>query len=167
MSRAALMIRPARPEDAAAMAQVNVQSWRETYRGLMPDARLDDPGFLTARERFWTMALTDERYRENRVAVAERDGTVIGIAMSGPPLDDDATWTRQLYVLYVLAAEHGTGAGPALMEAVVDPQQSVALWVADPNPRAQAFYRKHGFVSDGATQTDHGVREIRMVRRAL
>ncbi len=160
----AFTIRSARPDDASAIAHVNVQSWRETYRGLMPDARLDDPGFLTARERFWSMALTDERYRDNRVAVAERTGKLIGIAMSGPPLDDDATWTRQLYVLYVLAAEHGTGAGLALMEMVVDPQESVALWVADPNPRAQAFYRKNGFVEDGSTQTDHGVREIRMTR---
>jgi predicted GNAT family N-acyltransferase len=40
----------------------------------------------------------------------------------------------------------------------------VALWVADPNPRAQAFYRKHGFVADGSAQVEDGVREIRMVR---
>jgi len=57
-------------------------------------------------------------------------------------------------VLYVLAAAHGSGAGPALLDAVVDPEESAALWVADPNPRAQAFYRKHGFVADGATQLD-------------
>jgi hypothetical protein len=78
--------------------------------------------------------LTDERYRENRVAVAERDGERVGIAMSGPPLDAGAAWARQLYVLYVYAADHGTGAGLALLEAVVDPEESAALWVADPNP---------------------------------
>ncbi len=60
--------------------------------------------------------------------------------------------------------DHGTGAGPALLEAVVDPEEPVALWVADPNPRAQAFYRKHGFVADGPAQIEGGVREIRMVR---
>ena len=84
--------------------------------------------------------------------------------MSGPPLDAAAAWTRQLHVLYVHAADHGTGAGSALLEAVVDPDESAALWVADPNPRAQAFYRKHGFVADGSAQVEHGVREIRMVR---
>jgi ribosomal protein S18 acetylase RimI-like enzyme len=146
------------------MARVKVQCWQETYRGLMSDAVLDDSGFLAARERFWTAALTDERYRENRVAVAERDGEMVGIAMSGPPSNAGATWTRQLYVLYVYSADHGTGAGPALLEAVVDPEESAALWVADPNPRAQAFYRKYGFVADGTAQVEDGVREIHMVR---
>nr|WP_211195914.1 GNAT family N-acetyltransferase [Agromyces sp. H66] len=31
-------------------------------------------------------------------------------------------------------------------------------------PRAQAFYRKHGFVADGTMQVEDGVRGIRMVR---
>lgn len=130
----------------------------------MPDEVLDDPGLVAAREQFWTVALTDERYRDNRVAVAERDDTVIGVAMSGPPLEGPASWRRQLYVLYVHAEDHGTGAGAALLGAVVAPGESAVLWVADPNPRAQAFYRKHGFVSDGATKLDHGIRMVRMVR---
>jgi GNAT superfamily N-acetyltransferase len=146
------------------MARVNVRWWQETYRGLKPDAVLDDPGFLAAREHFWTAALTDERYREKRAAVAERDGELAGIAMSGPPLDAGAAWTRQLYVLYVIAADHGTGAGRELLEAVIDAAEPAALWVADPNPRAQAFYRKHGFVADGMVQVEDGLREIRMVR---
>jgi len=110
---------------------------------------LDDPGFLAARERFWTAALTDERYRENRAVVAERDGELVGIAMSGPPLDAGAAWTRQLYVLYVIAADHGTGAGRELLEAVIDAAEPTALWVADPNPRAQAFYRKQASLPTG------------------
>jgi GNAT superfamily N-acetyltransferase len=146
------------------MARVQVRCWQETYRGLMSDAVLDDPDFPAARERFWTAVLTDERYRLSRVAVAVRDNELVGIALSAPPQDVTAVWTRHLYVLYVLAADHGTGAGRALLEAVVDPAESAALWVADPNPRAQAFYRKHGFVPDGTAQVEDGVREIRMVR---
>ena len=146
------------------MARAHVRCWQETYRGLMPDAVLDDPGFPAARERMWTRALTDERYRQNRVAVAERDEQLVGIAMSGPPENVTAAWARQLYVLYVYAADHGTGAGRALLEAVITPSKSAVLWVADPNPRAQAFYRKHGFVPDGTAKVEDGVREIRMVR---
>jgi hypothetical protein len=54
--------------------------------------------------------------------------------------------------------------GKALLDAVVAPGETAALWVADPNPRAQAFYRKHVFVPDGVSQTEDNVREIRMVR---
>jgi GNAT superfamily N-acetyltransferase len=158
-----LAVRSARVEDAAQMARVNVRCWQQTYRGLLSDAELDDPDLTAVRQQFWTAALTDERHRENRVAVAECEGQLIGIAMSGPPLDADAAWARQLFVLYVLAAYHGSGAGPALLSAVVDPAESVALWVADPNPRAQAFYRKYGFVADGAVQVERGLRIIRMV----
>jgi L-amino acid N-acyltransferase YncA len=158
-----LIIRPARVQDAGQMAHVHVRCWQETYRGLMPDALLDDPGLAAARERMWTAALTGERYR---VAVAERDDELAGIAMSGPPEALPAAWTRQLYVLYVYAADHGTGAGRALLQAVIDSAESAALWVADPNPRAQGFYRKHGFVADGTARLDDGVRETRMVRGA-
>jgi len=55
---------------------------------------------------------------------------------------------QQLYVLY----------------AVIDRTVSAALWVADPNPPAQTFYRKHGFLPDGAVRTDDDVRELGMVR---
>jgi ribosomal protein S18 acetylase RimI-like enzyme len=159
-----LTIRPGRVQDVAQMARVHVRCWQETYRGLMPDAVLDDPGFPAARERMWTQVLTCERYRQNRVAVAERDEELAGIAMSGPPEDVTAAWARQLYVLYVYAADHGTGVGRALLEAVIAPAEPAVLWVADPNPRAQAFYRKHGFVPDGTARAEDGVREIRMVR---
>ena len=113
------------------MARVHVRCWQEAYRKLMRDAVLDDPGFPAARERMWTGALTDTRYRHNRVAVAERDDELVGIAMSGPPEDVTAAWVGQLYVLYVQAADHGTGAGRALLDAVIDSAESAALWVAD------------------------------------
>ncbi|WGL52027.1 hypothetical protein P5P86_19000 [Nocardioides sp. BP30] len=129
-------VRPARIEDIDQLAEVHVRCWQEAYRGLVPDSVLDDPALPARRRRLWTAALTDERYRANTVAVAERESRVVGIAMSGPPLDAEAAWTRDLYVLYLRAAEHGSGAGAALLGAVLDPDDTAALWVADPNPRA-------------------------------
>jgi hypothetical protein len=34
------------------------------------------------------------------------------------------------------------------------------MWVADPNPRAQAFYRKHGFVLDFRDRDGLGLRYL-------
>jgi hypothetical protein len=135
-----LIIRPGQVEDVAQMGRVHVRCWQETYQGLMPDAVLDDLGFPAARVRMWTQVLTHERYRQNRVAVAERDEQLIGIAMSGPPEYVTAAWSRQPYVLYVYAADHGTGVGRA---GVL--------------PQARLRTRRDPQVADG-------VREIRMVR---
>jgi len=145
------------------MARVIVDTWRETYRGVMSDAVLDDPGLLAWRETFWAAVFNDPQYAQNMTAVAVHDGTLIGVAMSGPPLDGD-DGPRQLYILYTYAAFHGSGAGAALLDAVIDPSRPAVLWVADPNPRAQAFYRKHGFIPDGAVQVENDVLEIRMIR---
>ena len=157
-------VRPATPEDATEMARIHVTSWQETYRGVMSDEMLDDPQFVATRERFWMLGLTDERFAPDRIAVAEYGGELIGIAQSASPTDADATWGQQLNVLYVLASAHGTGAGAGLLDAVISPGEAAALWVADPNPRAQAFYRKHGFIADGSSKEEYGITEIRMVR---
>lgn len=160
-----IQVRAAVDHDVPWMARLHVESWCETYRGLMADAVLDDPEFVSRRQRFWTAALSDPLYAANRIAVAERDGSLIGIAMAGPVIEPDVQWSAQLYVLYTYAAVHGLGAGAALLDTVTEPATTVGLWVADPNPRAQTFYRKHGFLPDGTDKVEDGVREIRMVRR--
>ena len=94
------------------------------------------------------------------------DGEIVGIAMSraADPYEEDASVEVNLTVLYVLQAHHGTGLGAALLDPVVRPDGTASLWVADPNPRAQAFYRKHRFDFDGAGRVESGVRELRMAR---
>ena len=147
------------------MASVHVASWRDTYRGtLVSDDVLDSPDLLGSRERFWIAALTDERWADIRVAVAEREGIIVGIAMSNPVEGEE--WAWHLNVLYVAKECHGTGAGEALLNAVIDPAEPAGLWVGDPVPRAQAFYRKNGFAPDGTVKIEDGIREIRMVRPA-
>jgi len=159
------MVRRATPADVLEMARVHVDTWRETYRGVMSDEVLDDPQLLRSREEFWTAALTDPRYERNVAAVAISDENLIGIAMSGLQLHSDAS--QQLYLLYTYAAFYGSGVGTALLDAVIDRSTPASLWVADPNSRAQAFYLKHGFVADGAVKSDGDLREIRMVRTPL
>ncbi|MBJ2119804.1 GNAT family N-acetyltransferase [Arthrobacter sp. MSA 4-2] len=145
------------------MARVHVQSWQETYRGLVPDAVLDDPGFPAARERQWLNAFTDPRWATQRIAVAEHGGPLVGLAMTGP--SDDDPDLMHLYVLYLLAEHHGSGTGTDLLHAVIDPDKVTTLWVAERNPRAQAFYRKYGFELDGGSKIEGGVLDLRMVRR--
>ena len=159
------VIRTAAEPDVPRMARLHVVSWRETYRGLIPDDVLDAHDFVERRERFWTAVLTDLRSGERRAVVAERGEELVGIGLTGPVMEPDVDWTRQLFVLYATSSVHGTGVGAAVLEAVLDPDAVTGLWVADPNPRAQAFYRKHGFDFDGVSKIEDGVTELRLVRR--
>ncbi|UVI35567.1 GNAT family N-acetyltransferase [Brevibacterium spongiae] len=180
-------VRPPVPADADAMARVHVDTWLETYRGIMPDELLDAPDLLDRRRQMWTNIIAEADPSRFTCAVAETDDRIVGIAMAGPPEEGENRQgaspedeggsvlgrdkvehpeDRHLYVLYAYRSMHRTGAGQDLLDAVIDPSVTTALWVADPNPRAQAFYAKNGFIADGTVKTDDydGVREVRMVR---
>ncbi|MDZ8200476.1 GNAT family N-acetyltransferase [Microbacterium sp. SSW1-59] len=163
----AFLLRPPRPADAAPLAALHVETWRQTYAGLMP-AETFGADMLRSRRRLWDRALNDPR-ADMRIRLAEAGGQLIGFAWSGDAVGNTGTRPPrdlQLYALYVDALHHGGGAGQALLNAVLGDEPAV-LWVAKENSRAVAFYRRNGFVPDGTEQvepTAPDVTDIRMVR---
>lgn len=159
-------IGPPRREEAAAIAVVHVQGWREAYGHLLPERFYDD-AVLEQRRAMWTRALEREEVRD-RTRVARADGVVIGFALRGPADREDPAPARatMLFAIYVLASHHGTGAGQGLLDAVLGAEPA-QLWVARDNPRAIAFYTRNGFTPDGAEKADPDLEdlpEIRLVR---
>ena len=158
------VIRPAEPRDAAALGRVHVECWREAYAHLLSAELLAglDP---LARGEGWSRMLAHNAPDE-RVSVLEVDGELRGFASSGPCLDDDAPRAKSLYAIYLYADEHGSGAGQALLDSVIA-DEPAALWIADGNPRAEAFYRRNGFERDGTEKSEPRLEElleVRMVR---
>jgi GNAT superfamily N-acetyltransferase len=157
----ALLIRPARVSDAEAISAIRVQSWRETYVGLLSAEFL---GTLDAEAQVprWRDQIAGGR----NILVAEVDGETRGFAIAGPAREANPPRDLELQVIYQLATEHGSGSGQALLDAAIGDRPAV-LWVAEQNPRAQAFYRRNGFAADGTRKVveewDNLV-EIRMVR---
>lgn len=165
-----LTVRPPRQGEAAELAQVHVTSWRQAYQGLLPHRFWNDEA-LADRFQMWTDVLAAEDHR-SRARVAELHGRIIDLAMAGDPRDDDVEADTELFMMYLLAEHYGSGAADLLLTELLG-QASASLWVIRDNPRAQAFYRKHGFTADGAEKNLggdddlRGIREIRMVRRVL
>lgn len=168
MSRAprqhpAPIIRPPRVAEADDVAALHVRTWQETYADVLPVGYIDD-GHREMRRRMWrhVLSLADD---ERRVRVADVDGEMVGIGMAGPS-DPGAPRDRQLYLIYVLAAHHGTGVGQALFDAVLGDAPAM-LTVAKGNARAIAFYTRQGFAFDGEEHVDPATPrliEARMVR---
>lgn len=166
-----LLVRAATPGDSRCIAQVHVQSWRESHTDHVPVALSERLDVDLSAQR-WAARLRGETppgaERLGDAWVATVEGRVIGFSSAGPTRDADRPQTEaELYALYVLAAHYGTGAGAALLEAAVA-ARSASLWVLADNARALAFYAKHGFTPDGASRDDDRwggpLREMRLVR---
>jgi RimJ/RimL family protein N-acetyltransferase len=145
-------VRRATPEDAGAIAEVQVASWRAAYVGVMPQRFLDELD-VDARARLWRSWTATP---DSAVFVAEQAGRVVGFASLGP--SREPAGIGQLYAIYVTPTAWGSGAGRALMDAGVawlaERWREAMLWVADENPRARRFYERCGWSPDGGRQMD-------------
>lgn len=165
-----VIIRSAEAADSAGIARVHVDSWRETYAGLVPD-RFFGADALAARERMWASILSGEPLNGTLV-VADLAGQIVGFAFAGSADHPDATKGLEparnlhLFSIYLIAEDHGAGIGRQLLDAAIG-DQPAQLWVAQSNERARAFYVRQGFAADGVVVADpdiDGLVEIRMVR---
>jgi ribosomal protein S18 acetylase RimI-like enzyme len=140
-------VRRAREADARRLGEIHVETWRATYPGVMPQELLDNLS-VESREAQWREWLPDPEFV---TFVAERDGEVVGFVSVGPCRDTKGI--GELFAIYVVPSAHGTGAGPALMDAALEALgerwDEAMLWVATENPRARRFYERHGWVVAG------------------
>lgn len=159
----ALTVRAARLDDAAGIARVHLQAWRESYAHLLPAESLAGLQQGPREERWRAIIIA----AASDVLVACAGADIIGWASAGAGRDDDDPRPRELEGIYVLASHYGSGAGQMLLDAAVG-GAGAYLWIAEDNPRAFAFYRRNGFVPDGATAAHElagtPVRILRMVR---
>ncbi|MFF2316207.1 GNAT family N-acetyltransferase [Arthrobacter sp. NPDC058097] len=157
-------VRQAVPEDAEDLARLHLACWRETYEHLL------SPGFMASqgvqgRLAMWRHLLAGPH--AGRQYVAADGGRLVGFAGS-LPAEDGVREQTELWGIYLLASHHGRGLGQALLDAAIGNEQA-GLWVAEENPRAQAFYRRNAFVFTGARDTIEdweGMAEVRMARPA-
>lgn len=92
-------------------------------------------------------------------ALVRADGAIAGFAKLGPidfalPAGHPAEGAIELHQLYLAESAKGTGIADALMRWAIDEARVrgnaiLYLSVFTENPRAQAFYRRYGFVDIG------------------
>ena len=138
------MLRPATKEDAAAVAQVLVES-RRTF---LPFAA-SPHGLEDTRE--WV-----ERHLlpAGGVTVATAEGRVVAVLAVSE--DDSVSWIDQLYVL---PGFEGQGLGTLLLQqAHVSVKRPIRLFTFQQNTRARRFYERHGYkvmsFSDGQSNEE-------------
>lgn len=150
-------LRDAVADDARAIAEVHVESWRWAYRGQLPDETLDRLD-VAEREAWWLAVLASDGAHA-RVIVAQSAGRVVGFAGIGAARDGDASaGTGELYAIYVAEGVAGTGVGRDLLLRSTtalgeEGFERATLWVLETNQRARRFYEREGWAWDGTTST--------------
>jgi HAD superfamily hydrolase (TIGR01509 family) len=136
-------IRAARLDDAAAIAGVHIDSWRSTYRGIVPDDYLALLSHET-RTRMWSRGLSDAESRNCCYVAEEPSGEIIGFASGGPERTGDPEYAGELSGIYLLESHQRQGIGRRLVQVVVERLaqaglHSMLVWVLADN-RSRGFY---------------------------
>lgn len=163
------LLRPARPADAPALAELAAATFP---LACPPDMPAED------QQAFIAGNLTAGHFRQHLatpghlVLVAEDDDALVGYTLTlvGEPLDaelaavvDDPARTAYLSKCYLLPTAQGSGLAGRLMTATLDAAReagatAVVLGVNGRNARAQAFYRRAGFAVAGERRFVVGMR---------
>ncbi|HTF09964.1 MAG TPA: GNAT family N-acetyltransferase [Asanoa sp.] len=158
-------VRPARPEDAAEIARIQVATWRVAYRRMLPRHVLDDLDEAWIAER-WSASIAQPPSPRHRVLVAVEQAEqsyLVGFAASGPvdeqalapeepPLPDDVAAVTDLLVEPRWGRR---GHGSRLLAAAVDLWREDAFaaavaWAYDGDAATRKFLGSAGWAPDGA-----------------
>ncbi len=108
-------IRQARPDDAAAIARVYIESWLDTYPGIVSSQLLCAMTQKGQAARW--RATISARGRESVLVAEYGQQGVVGMASFGPVRDSSLGFDGEVYTLYVDPMFFGCGAGRALLRA--------------------------------------------------
>ena len=139
-----MIIRKAELKDITGIAKVHVDSWRTTYKGIVPDTYLDSLSYEN-REQIWKRGI-----EENHVYIAENENNqIVGFATGGKERTRKYDgYKGELYAIYLLEAQQGKGLGQKLFKSVVNDLKemklnSMLIWALEENPACR-FYEALG-----------------------
>ena len=158
-----LIIRRMEIEDAEAVTDVLIDSWRTSYRGIVSNEYLDnmDKGILADRRR--------KQYRDYIVAVSE--GRIVGYCW----YVNDNSFTKdiseidsEVIALYVDPKLKRQGLGRRLFSYVIDDlkkqgRKNMIIWCLKENYPSRKFYEKMGGMIIGEHMTNIGYKDYEEV----
>jgi ribosomal protein S18 acetylase RimI-like enzyme len=138
-------VRPAIMADAGAIARIDVDCWRATYAGILPDRLLVE---MTerGRQRVWTAYAA--RHPGDLIVTTDAPGKVRGFGNCGRARDGELRFAGEVFTLYVAPDHQGRGFGRDLLLGLFSrllrrQLPSAVVWVLRDNP-GRFFYERLG-----------------------
>lgn len=143
-----MIVRSATAADLDPIAALHVESWRSTYRGILPDEYLD--GLVEENRLSHWHKLMKGVDGERIILVAEANDGLVGFAATGPCEEDDLD--GYIEHIHVRPDLRGSGIGRRLLGEVAERlagrgNASAYLLVYSDNHQAIRFYERLGGVT--------------------
>ena len=151
---------------AKEIAYIQATSWQAAYRGIIPDANLDE---FTPKKRTGIIRKSIATSGQTYFLLCV-DFNPIGMIVLGKARDMDAQKdTGEVLAIYLLPDYWGAGYGYQMLDFAMKWLQNegyrlVFVWALQENSRARAFYERFGFVLDVKTDTIEIGKPLIMVR---
>lgn len=137
------LIRVATEQDAGPISHVHVESWRTTYKGIVPDtylSALDESARATNWREWIGLGI--------HIFVAFQDDAIVGFISGGPIREKLEEYDAELFAIYLLEQAQRKGIGSALLRKLAsqlkhDGFKSMAVWVLESNTSSR-FYENTG-----------------------
>ncbi len=111
-----MKIRNAVLTDALGIARVQVDSWKTTYRNVIPDKFLDQMTY-ESREQKWK----DIIFKETVFIAENKDGEVVGFSNGGKERTGKyPSYEGELYAIYILKEYQRQGLGKLLLKPIIE-----------------------------------------------
>jgi GNAT superfamily N-acetyltransferase len=141
-------VRRAVPDDLLGMARVHVETWKSTYRGMVPDERLDAltvEGDIAGGFGRW---LSEPPTGTQTFVAVKPKEQVVGFALATPNRESIDGYSGELGAIYVSKGHQRHGAGTQLVRSAANHlldhgMPSMIVWVFEANPY-RAFYERLG-----------------------
>jgi GNAT superfamily N-acetyltransferase len=148
-------VRIAWRDDAAAIGQIQVDTWHQRFGGVLPADLLAvlDPADLAD---VWLQSIARPRDARQRVLVALERNSVRGFATTVPSTDPDADPIYDAEVeLEVAPSAQRQGHGSRLLHAAADTMRSdkfnrATTWINSNDDTRRSFLAAAGWAADGA-----------------
>jgi ribosomal protein S18 acetylase RimI-like enzyme len=142
-------IRKAQPKDAAAIVDVHVTAWRETYAGLLKQDMIEDIATVVNMTKTRNSIMTNRDLSILSLIAENEAGDVIGFCDGGLARELAEIVDGQIYLLYIQKQHRRIGIGRALMEKMGEHFKTlgagpIALGVIENNQPARRFFEKMG-----------------------
>lgn len=144
-------IKPAAPGDLYKIARVHVDCWRTTYRGIVPDEKLDILSYEKSAERWKNYFVQEENDQSNTILLLDYNNETVGFCAGGKIRKSSkrtAGYEGEIKAVYILKEHQRMGFGRKfirIFEEIFSKNGifSYIIWVLKDN-NSKDFYKKLG-----------------------